>query len=353
MSTRTLALMVLVVGCWSPWARATDPNPLEDAYWRFEEGTPGNIVAQTPDADVGSVLDTSGNANHMRAASDLNAPTYTAQVPAAAVPLTGAPNLISLYCDGAFKDVYTITKHINNPIVTAFTLEASFNADLIGDGIWRAVVSKESLSDDFSSDAPPLALKVRGDTNHLMIEIRDKSNNLLSVDSIEPIQAGVWYHAAVVADTQLKLYLKKQGDSEYVLQASIPIPGTGPLWQGTDPAKGYDTVWNIGKGMWARAIGDNWMGFIDEVRLSNEALPPEQFLWAAATPGDFDGDGSVNADDQPYFEACDTGPDVPYGVNWPGTCTMVPDTQGKIAADMDHDGDVDQDDFGQFQRAWR
>ena len=353
MSQRTLALMVLVVGCSSPLAWATDPNPLEDAYWRFEEGTPGYTVSQTSPGDLGSVLDTGGNANNMRAYADVNAPTYTAQVPAAAMPGTGAQNLVSLYFDGVAKDIYSDIKHINNPIATAFTLEASFNADLIGDGIWRAVASKESLSDDFSSDAPPLALKVRGDTNHLMIEIRDQSNNLLSVDSIDPIQAGVWYHAAVVADTQLKLYLKKQGDPDYVLQASIPIPGTGPLWQGTDPAKGYDTVWNIGKGMWARAIGDNWMGFIDEVRLSNEALAPEQFLWAAATPGDFNGDGSINAGDEPYFEACDTGPDVPYFGNLPGTCTMTLDSQDKIPADMDRDGDVDQVDFGLFQKAWR
>ena len=39
---------------------AVDPNPLENAYWRFEEGTDGAVVP--PDAD--SVLD-SKNANHM------------------------------------------------------------------------------------------------------------------------------------------------------------------------------------------------------------------------------------------------------------------------------------------------
>src|SRR5215213_2574574 len=65
----------------STQAWAVDPNPLESAYWRFEEGTIGQPV--TPRNEP-VVLD-SINANHMQAfrSEDGNvdaAPTYTSDV---------------------------------------------------------------------------------------------------------------------------------------------------------------------------------------------------------------------------------------------------------------------------------
>ncbi|GMV97171.1 MAG: hypothetical protein AMXMBFR83_15300 [Phycisphaerae bacterium] len=51
------------------------------------------------------------------------------------------------------------------------------------------------------------------------------------------------------------------------------------------------------------------------------------------------------------FEACATGPEIPYDAhNLPSGCPLVPDPQGHIAVDFDKDGDVDQNDFGVFQR---
>jgi Zn-dependent metalloprotease len=54
-------------------------------------------------------------------------------------------------------------------------------------------------------------------------------------------------------------------------------------------------------------------------------------------PADFDGDRDVDADDYMLFEACASGPDIPYA----GDCS---------SADFDTDNDVDQSDFGVFQR---
>ncbi len=81
---------------------------------------------------------------------------------------------------------------------------------------------------------------------------------------------------------------------------------------------------------------------------------------AVATPipvcawADFNGSGSVDGDDLALLAACRTGPAVPYDAgNLPGACSLVPDQGGVIAADADRDGDVDQDDFGAFQRCYR
>ena len=71
---------------------------------------------------------------------------------------------------------------------------------------------------------------------------------------------------------------------------------------------------------------------------------------------DFDGDCDVDTDDLQVFEACATGPAIPYNAavlpeQSPG-CTLTPDGDGKIPADFDKDGDVDQTDFGIFQRCF-
>ncbi len=71
---------------------------------------------------------------------------------------------------------------------------------------------------------------------------------------------------------------------------------------------------------------------------------------------DFDCDLDVDVDDLMVFEACATGPAVPYNpaalpALEPG-CTLTPDGNGHIAADFDEDNDVDQSDFGSFQRCY-
>jgi hypothetical protein len=65
---------------------------------------------------------------------------------------------------------------------------------------------------------------------------------------------------------------------------------------------------------------------------------------------DFDGDCDVDQNDLDIFEACSTGPAIPYDPqNLPPGCTLTPDVQGIIPADSDDDGDVDQNDFAIVQ----
>jgi hypothetical protein len=68
---------------------------------------------------------------------------------------------------------------------------------------------------------------------------------------------------------------------------------------------------------------------------------------------DLNGDDHVDAADLAIFEACATGPEVPYSTtSLPSNCTPAPDANGHIAADFDADGDVDQSDFGVLQRCY-
>ena len=66
---------------------------------------------------------------------------------------------------------------------------------------------------------------------------------------------------------------------------------------------------------------------------------------------DLNGDCHVDQADFEAFNACRTGPGVPYTVMaLPAGCYFIPNANGRIQPDFDQDGDVDMDDFGKLQR---
>lgn len=73
-------------------------------------------------------------------------------------------------------------------------------------------------------------------------------------------------------------------------------------------------------------------------------------LSPASVTGDLDGDGDTDGEDMTMFEACMTGPSIPYDIGQlPAGCT-APVEGELLSADFDRDGDVDQGDFGHLQR---
>jgi hypothetical protein len=268
-------------------AYAVSPNPLQSAYWRFEEGPNG--------ADVGFaaphfVQDSAiGNDNDMTAASAASAPNYTSTV--APFPLrSGASNNLALdfsFHAGGGDDIYTVDRQIDNGTIgtpagspSGFTLEAAFRPDSVNfpGGPFQAIVAKNGVP---SGSLPTLALKVRGDNGRLQIEEYDKSGTLKDVQSTAALSAGQWYAAAVVNDgSTLSLFLRSESDLDYVLQGSVAV--NGALYQGADD---WDRPWSIGRSVFGGGLGDDggpadWFdGIIDEVRLTNQVLSPSEFLF--------------------------------------------------------------------------
>jgi hypothetical protein len=285
------------------WAD-TAPNPLQSAYWRFEEGTNfSSVNFATPN----SVLD-SINQNHLSAFAANTSPAYTNDVPP--TPLkSGLPNTLALdfipHAGGgddlftAFNPTSTNISKINNGIIAAgggFTLEAAFKPN--NPSTFAAIASKEGRPGG-SRPEQTLELKTRGDTSLLQIELWDGSGNLKQVSSLAPLNASQWYYAAVVdTGSTLSLYLDSNNGSGYQLQGSVAV--SGALYQAVPASPSWDNSWTVGRGQYNGAPADWFDGIIDEVRLSNMALSPSQFLFAGATAtlaGDYNNNGKVDAAD--------------------------------------------------------
>lgn len=309
----TSALLLLAV--LSTIARATPPNPLESAYWRFEEGS---NLAQV-NATVADPVHDSINQNHLDAFTPASAPTYTSAVPPTMLK-SGFANTLALdfiRTPGANDDLFTLfsdgeqgkglAKKINNGIISpggGFTVEAAFNTTTTTD--FQAIIAKEGrpalgkLGGDFTENLPTFVVKTRGDNQLLQVEMWDAARNLVQVSSLAPVIPGQWYYTAVVNNgTTLSLYLNSNDGQGYQLQGSTAV--NGALYQGDDPLNpSWDNSWTIGRGQFGGGPADFFDGSIDEVRLTNSALSPSQFLFApasAAINGDYNNNGIVDAAD--------------------------------------------------------
>jgi len=270
-STVLMAMAGAICLAMASAAWAIDPSPLENSYWRFEEGAAGSIVPVGDNAVLDSI-----SANHMRRFDASSAPVYVTSV--APTPLlSGAANNLALRftpfpVGNGGQDLYTLGgqggKPINHPITTAFTLEAAFMPAAIDR--FQAIVGKDGKPT--AAPEQTLTLKLRGDTNQLQIELFDAGGTIHGVRSTDPLQANQWYYAAVVNDgSTLSLYLDRNDGNGYVLQGTDPVAGA--LFQN-------ETSWSIGRGMYNNNTADWFDGIIDEVRISNTALSPGQFLFA-------------------------------------------------------------------------
>jgi hypothetical protein len=334
-ATTTIALALLATFILSTDLAAQQLGTV--AYWRHEEETANTLV---PDGQ-NTVLDSSGNGNHMQTFSSTNfphtAPTYTTNV--SPVPLrSGAANTRSL--DFGFGSVggvppgpepnddnYTANdKPIEEHVFTAMTVEAAFNMKTVippgptGNGPFQALVGKDGAPAGIPE--PPFKLVVRGDDfpnlipNQLIAEWIDGDNQLQRVVLGETVTAGAWYHVAfTLTATNAELWVADETGT-YTLRDSI---SAASLIDPNDPSLGFiggddmdfagpqgqvmvldPTPWAVGRGMFNNNVTDWSDAFIDEVRISDVALTTDQFLFGEPTTGqdaDFDNDGDVDGQD--------------------------------------------------------
>jgi hypothetical protein len=242
-------------------------------YWRFEEGPAGALVYNNP---THASADSSGNGHHASSYSLDHSASYSDQVPSPVIPLTGDPNRFSLYTGpgGPVRDLYTTTA-INNATLSSFTIEASVQFD--GLGTWQTFVGRDANFSPLSALYFQLA-QDSGLQNHVACKVMDSGNVLRSVFSRAPVVPGRWYHFAAVADSAARTLTLLRYDE--TLDAYVVENTT--TWTG--PMQSQGGSWTLGRGMYNGNPTDSFNGRIDEVRISDAALPTGQLLWSWAVP---------------------------------------------------------------------
>ncbi|RKX42145.1 MAG: hypothetical protein DRP64_10285, partial [Verrucomicrobia bacterium] len=234
--------------------------------------------------------DSSGSGNHLSTWGSTSRPTATNGVPFSTVPQTGATNGLALDFDrsddlGTFG-AQTLGKMIEPYAFTnGWTVECSFKTR---DYSWAVVVGKDGRRSDAVPGAQeglasPFGVKLCGDPNwreykRIGVNFVDGAGYDRWVWSLVPVVLGNWYDLAVTCDNSIvSLYLREEGQADYVLQDYCPVAGgtSFDLWE---------KPWMVGRGMYNNGATDWFNGLIDEVRISNVALDPAKFLQA---PGDF------------------------------------------------------------------
>ena len=266
-----------------------------EAYWRHEEGTAGALIPAGPD----TVTDSSGNGNHMETFNPaFTSATYTSTV--SPVPLrSGLPNSLSMDFgpggdDGGLNDdnFTTNAKAISSMLFNEITVEVAFKMDTVAG--YQAIMGKDGkplgdmIPPEPNSPVPPFKVLIRGDDfpggvpNQLFVEWIDGDATLNSdvhfLNSGETVVTDVWYHIAVTINaTDAALYVAKE-NTPYQLLDTVSGDFAGPLGNVlVDDPRG----WSIGRGMFNNGVADWADAHIDEARISDTVLAPDQFLFLA------------------------------------------------------------------------
>ncbi len=266
------------------------------AYWRFEDQPLGTELPTTAHnrKPVRATVDSSFNGNDLYTFSALYQPTFSPCVPADVVPGTGRPNRSCLdnSSSAEVKEVRNVYTHsefshaapvdIQKITPAQWTIEASVNSTTHSSEAQTFVGRDPHFTRRHLGDAPRLAFKIDAQ-RHFAIAYIDVANRLHEAIAEEPVvETNRWYHAAATSDGRtLRLYVDALDGQGYVRRASRQLPSEGPtaLGKGED-----DAEWSIGRGWTGASPGESFQGLIDEVRISDVALSPSDFLFTSKAP---------------------------------------------------------------------
>ena len=249
------------------------------AWWRFEDVDSGSSL---PDISsrMGAIgaRDVSGHNNHLYAFAPQHAPS-AGRANYAARPKdqhirneTCLDDTVPPAGDAAVRDLFsepylsrTHMDMVDRYPFSAWTIEASFS--VTKGGHEQAVVAKGG-----HSASPDFQLGVFGKDDRIQVQILDGESQMCIVTSRIPADAGKWYHVAATCDGgRLKLYIRPDDEAYYELHGDAAVAGALQQNVGT---------WIIGRGFRGRDMDYDFVGMIDEVRISTIAHDKSDFLFA-------------------------------------------------------------------------
>jgi regulation of enolase protein 1 (concanavalin A-like superfamily) len=258
------------------------------AYWNFEEGVANAYVPYARSNSGlydGSIIDQSGNANHLSVWGG-GWHWYRPLVPAPATPQTAGANTLSLQNANGYPAISATGTSLTDWSPTQWTIEAAIRPDDATNG-FQTFIGRDSFGG--IAGEPALAaiyFTVRPD-GALRFMFADAAGNKWDlVSAANAIQDAKWHAVAATSNgSTLSLYVKNltNGDANYTLVGTLNLSastnpalstgtGTGSGWQAGDIT--------VGRGLYNGSHTDRFFGHIDDVRLSNTALPVSQLLYS-------------------------------------------------------------------------
>ena len=241
-----VAVAMLMAALPAPASGATE------AYWRFENGQANQAAT-----GIGTILDSSGNGLN---STPQNGPVYRTLVPDSLVPQTGAGNGLALEFNGTSQGLI-----LSDTPGLALTHGLTLEAYICPHAIRSQIVV---IRGDARSAIDPYYLAQEG--TNLTFAITKAGDTQPTVRVMTPVPAvNTWMHVAGTLDDatgQMSIYIDGVLKSSTITTAR-PF---GALQAGQYPGISIGTLSRNEQG---------WFdGMIDEVRISDVALTPEQFL---------------------------------------------------------------------------
>jgi len=241
-------------------------------HYTFEDGTAGmpmnNYPVTQQNGTVGTA-DLSGNGYHMHAWDDYWGPMFSAEgdTPTG----TGLSSVHDSHRDG-----YTLADGIRLWSPSTWTIEVSFK--LNNPNGWRTLIGRDDWTGIDGDIAAALYVQSNGENNAMRFTFATVSDERYFLDSSLIPVPGQWYHLAVVGDgDRIDMYANPFDGSGF---ESI---GTLFMTAGVDHSLRPTGNWTYGRGWHNGNFVDHIDGNLDNIRFSDVALTPNQFIPEPAT----------------------------------------------------------------------
>jgi len=227
------------------------------AHWNFNSGTDGTPLSVRPADDL------SGNGFLLYGYDNVVGPSYSGETASRS----------GLSCRTVIpQDAYTIDPGINNWAPSVWTIEVSFRINRM-DG-WTTLIGRDGSSWPGSSKAD-FYFQKNGVNNRLRLDFAVADGARYIIETPYAVVSGQWYHAALVSDGRKVTMYVDRGEG-YQLAAATALTGTNNALA----ASGAN--WIFGRGWYGAKYVDHVDGNLDDIRFTDGALEPVQFLQAKA-----------------------------------------------------------------------
>ncbi len=264
------------------------------AYWRFEDRPVGTVLPHTAGNKnpVRATSDSSFSGNDLFVWSPNSRPVFSGSVSSGTVPQSGAANKSCLdltdplHSNKTRPEVYT-NSHFSHAAphdlqqITpeSWTVEASVKIKKL-EHARQTIVCRDGVT----GKPARFGLLVNPDGG-FSVNFRDVKDRYFSaVSAASLVKEGQWYHLAATSDGRvLRLYVDSGDGKGYQLSATTPLRSSGTALGSC----GDDCSWAVGRCRLTKGtVGDALLGWIDEVRICDEALDPSEFLFAPKKAGE-------------------------------------------------------------------